>query len=331
MTYPALGALIGPGRSGTTWAGALLNSNPHVLYRFEPFNRMGKVLPEYSDWLRRLKCHEVVMEEIPSLIRLLVKSHPLTDKEPFFPKSFRQAMFGRRALWLASRLAPSLANLYQTLYTPAAVSHLIFKEVTFVKPLQSLLRCTKVPVVYLVRHPCATVMSDVHGQRSGKMPSGRQKNLRQILLDHDPALAERFPEVWQGSDIVERTALLWRCEVEACLREATKHPDRMMLVTYEQLAEDAHSWSRAMLRHFDVPFDSQTDRFIEQLYGESENPTASPRRTGWGDSYFSVFRNPRLQKDAWKARIAPADRAKIERVMGGSSLIQQCAAMGSWD
>lgn len=331
MTYPSLGALIGPGRSGTTWAGALLNSNPHVLYRFEPFNRMEKVVPEFREWLRRLKSHEITQDELPSLIKLLTRSHPLIDKEPFFSKSFRQAQFGRRHLWLTARLAPSLARLYQTLYTPAVTSHLLFKEVTFVKPMQALLRFTNVPVVYLVRHPCATVMSDVHGQRSGKMPSGRQQNLHQILLDHDPSLAERFPEVWQGSDVVERTALLWRCEVEACLREDLRHPGRMMLVTYEQLADDAFSWSRAMLGHFNVPFDAQTDRFIEQLYNESGDSRTGPRRTGWGDSYFSVFRNPRLQKDAWKARINPVDRQKIERVMEGSSLIQRCAVLGKWD
>lgn len=328
---PSLGALIGPGRSGTTWAGALVNSNPHVLYRFEPFNRMAMVDSGYQDWLQRLKANEVSQDDIPALIKLLVKSHPLIDKDPFFAKSFCQRTFCRRPLWLAARLAPALGRLYQTLYTPSSAKHLIFKEVTFVKPLQGLLRRTNLPVIYLVRHPCATVMSDVHGQQSGKMPSRRQENLHQILLEHDPALAENFPEVWTGTDLVERTALLWRCEVEACLREAAMYPKRMMLMTYEQLAEDAHSGIRAMLKHYNVPFDAQTDDFVEQLYNESDNPEASPRRTGWGDRYFSVFRNPRKQKDAWKAKISLDDRSKIERMMVGSSLIQQCAVMGNWD
>lgn len=328
---PSLGALIGPGRSGTTWAGALLNSNPHVLYRFEPFNRMGKTDRRYREWLDKMKSHRFSQDDIPAITKLLIQSHPLIDKEPFFFKAFTQPMIAKRIAWLAARLAPFFADIYRLCYTPRNAKHLIFKEVTFVKPLQALLRFTSVPIVYLVRHPCATVMSDVTGQLSGKMPSLRQEKLRAILLEHDAVLADRFSAICEGNNVVARTAVLWRCEVETCLREAAQHPGRALVLTYEQLADDAHAGTNSMLQHFGVPLDQQTNHFIEQLYNEERNSASRPRRTGWGDSYFSVMRNPRAQKDAWKGRVDAESRRIIESVVGDSSLIQECARLGAWD
>jgi hypothetical protein len=325
----SVSALVGPGRSGTTWAGTLIDSSPDVIYRFEPFHRMTASSADYRHWMERLKAHQVRATDVPRLHSLLSRAHALTSKEPFFTKSYRQRTFGRRQLWPAARLLPPAAWAYERLYSPSVEAPIVFKEVTFVKQLQNLLLYTTVPVVYLVRHPCATVLSEVHGQADGKMPSGRQQRLAEVLQDHAPELAERFGDVCRGSDVVLRTALLWRCEIETCLR-AIEGSSHGLVMTYEQLADDVHTHTRTMFRHFGLAFRDQTIRFIDALCALDPASRDSPRKTGWGNRYYSVYRNPREQKDAWKARISSTDRRKIESIVEDSAAVSQCASLGGW-
>jgi len=324
-----VGALVGPGRSGTTWAGTLIDSSPEVVYRFEPFHRLAPINIEYRRWMQRLKQQEVRQADLPQLYLLLSRAHPLTNKEPFFPKCYRQFTLGRRQLWPVARVSPLAARAYDAAYSPPLGAPVVFKEVTFIRQLQNLLEKTDVPVIYLVRHPCATVLSEVNGQQQDKMPSGRQQKLKEILLEHSPDLAERFAEVCEGSDVVQRTALLWRCEIETCLR-LVQGSRSGMIMTYEQLADDACTHVKTIFAHLGLTYSDQTTQFIDSLYGLSNAGRHSPKRTGWGDSYYSVYRNPREQKDAWKARIAPEDRRKIEAIVGDSTAVSRCAALGAW-
>lgn len=324
-----IGALVGPGRSGTTWAGTLIDSSPEVIYRFEPFHRMATVDKNFRMWSQKLKQQEVRQDDVPSLYSLLSKAHPLTNKEPFFPKAYRQRTLGRRQLWPLTRMFPPAARLYEAAYSPRPGAPVIFKEVTFIRPLQNLIQSTDVRVVYLIRHPCATVLSEVHGQQQGKMPSGRQLRLREVLLEHSPDLAERFADVCDGTDIVQRTALLWRCEVETCLRlvQGSRYG---MIMTYEQLADDAHAHVKNIFDHLQLAYSDQTARFIDALYGLKTAEGLDPRHTGWGDSYYSIYRNPREQKDAWKTRITPEESRKINAIIGDSDEVAHCAALGGW-
>jgi len=128
---------------------------------------------------------------------------------------------------------------------------------------------------------------------------------------------------------MRRTALLWRCEIETCLR-LIQGSGRGMIMTYEQLAEDAYTHIQSMLAHLGLAYSEQTTKFIDALYGLKDAGRFGPRLTGWGDSYYSVYRNPREQKDAWKARISPDDRRKIETIVGDSIAVSRFAALGAW-
>lgn len=324
-----VGALVGPGRSGTTWAGTLIDSSPEVIYRFEPFHRMAPINSDYRRWMQRLKQQEVHQEELPQVYSLLARAHPLTNKEPFFPKSYRQFTLGRPQMWPIARAFAPAARAYGAAYSPPLGPPVVFKEVTFIRQLQNLLEKTDVPVIYLVRHPCATVLSEVHGQLQGKMPSGRQQRLKEFVLEHSPDLAGRYAEICDGSDMVQRTALLWRCEIESCLR-LVQGSQNGLLLTYEQLADDAFTHTKTMFAHLGVQYSDQTTQFIDALYGLNDKSRDTPKRTGWGDSYYSVYRNPREQKDAWKMRISPDERRKIEAIVGESAAVSHCAALGGW-
>jgi hypothetical protein len=328
-TKSRVAALIGPSRSGTTWAGTIIDSSPDVIYRFEPFHRMAPVDPEFRRWFDKLKNQEVTGEDLHRIYEILVPAHALTNKAPFFTdKSYTIRTIGRRQLWPAARLLPSLDPVYRALYSPRPGPPVVFKEVTFVKPLRNLLERTAMPIVYLLRHPCATVLSEVRRQLQGKA-GFRQTNLRALLMEHGPSLVEQFPEVVRGSDVVGRTALLWRCEVETCIN-LMRRSTTGLIMTYEQLAEDAHSWAPDILSHLGIEFAEQTRRFIDSLYDLSVHKPAGHRRTGWGKKYYSVYRNPREEKDSWKTKISTDDRGKIERIVQGSPAIEYCATLGHW-
>jgi len=325
----AVGALVGPARSGTTWAGTIIDSSPEVIYRFEPFHRMSAVNLEFRQWFDRLKNQEVTGENLRRIYEILLAAHPLTDKAPFFQvKSYPLRTFGRRQIWPLARVLRGADWVYRAAYSPPPGPPVVFKEVTFIKPLRNLLERTSMPVVYLVRHPCATVLSEVRGLSERHLRT-RQRRVRELLIEHAPWLVEQFPDVIGGSDIVSRTALLWRCEIEACVN-VLRRSTTGMIMTYEQLAEDAHSRAPELFAHFGIQFAEQTKHFLDSLYELRAHGAGGPRRTGWGKKYFSIYRNPREERDSWKRRISAEDRKKIESIVQGSPAIEHCAALGHW-
>ena len=325
-----LSAVVGPGRSGTTWVGSMMDSCPDVAYRFEPFHRMALSDARFRDWFQRLKTGDVDEKDIVGIHALLREAHPAISKAPFFAeKSFHQPSFGREQLWPLAKTVDWFGRLYASAFRPEAGTPIVFKEVTFIKPLQALMKRTSVPIVYVVRHPCATVQSDVRGQIQGTMPSSRQRGLKDILMEHAPALAEEFAEVVAGEDVVKRTALLWRCEVETCFAAVCGSP-RGMVITYEQLAADAHTNSRSLFEHFGLEQSEQTRRYIDSLYALPTSRAKGTRRTGWGHKYFSIYRNPRIQKDAWIKTMSSEDRHKVESVVKDSPVVGFCAPIGAW-
>ena len=322
-------AIIGPGRSGTTWAGTIVDTCPDAIYRFEPFHRMAAVDARFREWFEKLKAQAVSEADIPRIYELLRLADPLVSKEPFFDdKSYRVRKLGRRALWPIARVFPPASRLYRAAYTPAAGPPVVFKEVTFIKPIRNLVEKTTVPVVYLVRHPCATILSEIRGQGHERNPA-RQRRLRELLLEHAPSYLERFPEIVSGSDVTSRTALLWRAEVEACVG-VLRGCRRGMLLTYEQLAGDAYRESERMLAHLGLAFGDGTRRYLDELHGTKAGAARAPRRTGWGKKYFSVYRNPKEERDSWMRRITADERRTIESVVQGSPAVEQLAGLGGW-
>jgi hypothetical protein len=323
-----LAAIVGPNRSGTTWAGTLIDSSPDVVYRFEPFHRLSPQSEEAARWFDRLKNQEVDESDLPAIYRLLCRASPLTNKAPFFPhKSYPLTTRGREVLWPLARMIAPAQSLYARAYSPRPGPPLVFKEVTFIKPLRNLLTKTSVPVVYIVRHPCATVLSIVRAPQHGTMAS-RHEKLERWLREHSPELLQRFGDVVRGSDVISRTALLWRAEVEACVSMALRS-QQALVMTYEELAGDPMVHAKRMFGHFGLTFGHETAAYIASLK-RVNNPEGTVPRTGWGKRYYSVHRNPAEQKDSWRKSATAEEFRKIEAVVQGSPAIEQCASMGAW-
>jgi hypothetical protein len=323
-----LAAIVGPNRSGTTWAGTLVDSSPDVIYRFEPFHRLSAQSKEAALWFERLKNQDVGESDLPDIYRLLCRANPLTNKAPFFRhKSYPLTTRGRELLWPLARMITPAQALYARAYSPRPGPPLVFKEVTFIKPLRNLLTRTTIPVVYLVRHPVATVLSIVRAPQNGTMAS-RHRKLERWLREHSPDLLERFGDIARGSDAISRTALLWRAEVETCVAMALRS-ERSLVMTYEELASDPMMHARRIFEHFGLVFGQETAGYIESLQ-RVNNPEGAVARTGWGRRYYSIHRNPAAQKDSWRKSAPAEDCRRIEAVVQGSPAIERCAAMGAW-
>lgn len=310
--------------------GALVDSNPDVVYRFEPFHRLAAGDPAAAEWMRKLKDQEVRDHDVPAMYSFLLPAHPLTNKAPFFAdKSYPLRTLGRRQLWPVARLAAPARALYRAAYSPQPGPTVVFKEVTFVRQLRNLVERTSIPVVYVVRHPCATVLSGLNAPTQGAI-SMKHTRLAEALNRNAPALAARFPEVVNGTDVVSRHALFWLYEVETCVG-LVRSSANAIVMTYEQLADDAYGQAESLLGHFGLRVGEATRRFVDALYGLGAPEGRGPaKRTGWGDSYYSVYRNPREQKDSWKNRMREEDRMKVESIVRGNDAVEYCAALGSW-
>ena len=187
-TRPLCG-IFSKGRSGSTWLGSIVNTHPEVAYRFEPFHRLRED-PDVARLRRSIEAGTFDATERDELYAILLRASPLTDRPPFFVKRNARSR-GKRLLWPAARRLPPLAPLYGALYTPRGAPVVVLKEVTLEPVMEGLLRAGGTRIVYLVRHPCAVVHSQIRGQEAGVMPTARQGVLSSLLEKHDPALAER--------------------------------------------------------------------------------------------------------------------------------------------
>lgn len=329
VTNVPLKAIFGAGRSGTTWLGSIVNSHPQVAYRFEPFHRLKSFDAEVRECGRILNEAAISPQDLQRTYTALLKADPLTDKPPFFQKE-PPAKPGKDLLWPVARKLRLAAPLYRLFHTPAAGTPLVFKEVTYERCMANMLQHTAVPVIYLVRHPCGNVMSDVRGQQEGKMPSGRQTVLASLLANHNPALLERYQHRLDEMTVVEKTALLWRIDLEIGMAAIQQYPQQAMVITYEQICDDAHHYVKTIFDHFQLSYAPQTQQFLNALY-DVNGAEKQEINKDLMDNFFTVYRNPSQQKTAWKKKISDQDRHSIEAIVQDSPSFQHLATLGGWD
>ena len=314
-----LGGLFGMGRSGTSWLGSLIDTHPDVAYRFEPFHRLGKTR-SFREVRDRIDAPDFSDADLPRVRDVLLKSHPLTDKPPFFAKSHGRGIC-RKQFWPVARLVKPLHWFYRAAYTPPKSSHVVFKEVTFAKLLSRFLRQTIMPAVYLARHPCGTVASLLKGQADGRMPTVRLALLDNLTRKHDPALADRLGPGLHLKDPAFQNAILWRIEVEEALR-ALDETEGGLLIVYENLCREPISHAEATLRHLGLDPSESLALIRESL--KSNNSGSGPV------SYFSMARNPLHSMEKWKKNLTAAQVDLVLEAVTDSPVFNRLAAIGQW-
>ena len=325
MSVRRIAAVIGTGRSGTTWLGSLLNAHPEIAYRFEPLARSpeGKDLHEIASLLKAGQVPERFEER---LYGALIVADPLTDKPPFFEKVGLPNR-GVHQLWSVARVASPLRRVYARLFTPTDGRLVIFKEVTSERIMATLLRDTDIPIVYLVRNPFGTVASLVAGQRTGKMPSGRLGVIGEIAEQHDPSLITKYGDPHKLS-VEGQNALLWRIDVEHGT-DAIADSGRGLLLTYEELCREPMRCLEAVCSEFGLQPHRNMRSFVEELT-QPGDPAERRKRRDVRDDYFTVYRNPRDQVDRWKTQLTEAEIDTIRAIVEPSRGYSRLATQGGW-
>lgn len=323
---PKVMGIFSTGRAGSTWLGSIVNTHPEVAYRFEPFHRFKKfrTMQQIRAMLREDRFGP---QDVSLLYRTLLPAHPLVEKPPFFEKSNSPSL-GRSKLWMAARGLPVLVPVFKWMYTPRGQPPVVFKDVTLEQHMKRFLERTEVKVVYLVRHPCGVVNSELNGQEMGVMSNKRFTVLASLLEKHDRALAARYVPMLDRLTAAEKIALLWRHDTEVGVRAAANHPNAMVVV-YEELCDRPHEVAAKVFAHFGLEFPRQTAEFLEQLV--SADGGAGRAREPGINSYFTVFRNPKSSMDKWKQSMATEDHQRVMAIAGESEVFQRCAAGGLWD
>jgi len=299
---PKLMGIFGTGRSGSSWLGSIVDSHPEVAYRFEPFHRLRHSPP--IEKVRQLLESEGFQEsDLPQVYEALLPAHPTLERPPFFPKTYGFTA-GKAWVRVPTRKLRIFHSVFKWLYTPRTNPPLVFKEVTEERIMNQLLARTSIPIVYLVRHPCAVVLSTVTGQKQKVMPTGRHTVLDKILKRHDPELSAQYSSNIENMDLLEKEALLWRVDVEKGILATQKYKNAL-LVIYENLCDDPVAVSKQIFEHFGLTFSAQTTDYLnsfEKIHQESNSLSEFGIK-----SYFSVNRNPALMKNKWKQEMSSVD------------------------
>lgn len=318
--------IFGTGRSGSTWLGSILNSQPEVVYRFEPFHRL-RDRSELIGAITRGESEDLSDEVLRQVYSILIQADPAIEKPPFFHKDNIKP--GRDLLWPVARKLGIASRLFSHLYTPRGNPSLVFKEVDLESMMANMLHHTAIPVVYLIRHPFGVISSLLEGQAKNLMGKGRMRILESLMRNHDPALADRYADKLAGLSPAQLNALLWRIDVEKawlCMRENQQG----QLLYYEDLCKNTEERVREVFRHFEIEFVDQVEEFISKSTGSNLNSPAGLNELTQ-NSYFSVFRDPVESMNKWKDKLEKNDRDEIMGIFAESEIIELYFSQGYWE
>lgn len=318
-------AIYGPGRSGTTWIGSIINSHPDIAYRFEPFRHQMGVARVKAVWDSSQK-HQITMQELHKrLYDALLPAHALVDKPPFFYKK-NTRLRGHKLAWNCARKFPVTNALCEKLYTTKGSPPIVFKEVRW-NIVKHLLERLNLPSIFVLRSPHGTISSQVRGQKVGLMPTWQCDNLEQVIAKNNLSLIKELPKPLGELSIVQKNAIIWRINAENMFDYLQQHPDYMLLL-YEDLCTRTLEVSREVFEYFDIPWHQQTESFIKQ--STSNKPSLRATEKGI-NSYFSVARDTTKMVNRWSKDLSNMESKEIYEIVEPSLAYQAFLKKGLWE
>jgi hypothetical protein len=213
--------LAGSGRSGTTWLADIVNYRNDYRYIHEPFHRHQVRL------CRAFGYRQYLRPEV---------------RDPRFLEPARRILTGR------------LRSLWADQHNRTALPHRRFvKEVRanlFLKWLHG--NFAEVPIVLLLRHPCAVASSRLKVDWSGGADLRQFLKQPDLMQDH----LEPYRDLLEGTDdLFERMIVFWCVENLVPLRQLGR--GQVHVLFYESLCVDAESEIRRLFAFLEMPFEHE--------------------------------------------------------------------------
>ena len=297
MRVPAPILVTGAHRSGTTWVGRMLASNPQTAYISEPLNvlhRRGVYGAEVSRWYTYITA-ENEGEYLPAFRELLdYRYHIFKELASLRSRKDLLRMGRDLAIFTNGKIRDQRALLKD----PFAV----FSTPWFMQKLN----CR---VVITVRHPAGFASS----LKRLNWPFDFHDLLGQPMLMRDHLERDRTDmEAMQPGDILGQSALLWRM-IYRSVHAARNLVPGLMIVRHEDLSLDPVAGYKSLYESLGLNFTGQVRDTILNS-SSSENPAELSRK-----KVHSVKLDSRANLDNWKKRLSADEITRIRRLTGDVS------------
>lgn len=290
MNQPIL--VTGAHRSGTTWVGRMLASNPRTAYISEPLNvlhRRGVYRADVKRWYTYITA-ENEDKYLPAFHELMNFRYHLFSELGSLRSRKDFLRMGRD---LAVFMNGKLRKQRILLKDPFAV----FSAPWFAQKLNC-------QVVITIRHPAAFASSLMRLN----WPFDFQDLLNQPMLMRDHLESDRADmKSIQADDILGQSALLWRMIYRSVHTTRSLFPD-FKIVRHEDLSLDPVTGYKSLYESLGLTFDEKIRDTILNS-SSSENPSElSKKKT------HSVKLDSRANMDNWKKRLTSDEITRIRKM-----------------
>ena len=284
--------VTGAHRSGTTWVGRMLASNPQTAYISEPLNvlhRRGLYRAEVDRWYTYIT-EENETQYLPAFQELLKYRYHLFAELASLRSQKDLLRMGRD---LAVFTNGKIRRQRPLLKDPFAV----FSAPWFAQKLNC-------QVVITIRHPAGFASS----LKRLNWPFDFHDLLDQPMLMRDHLEKDRADmEQIQADDIVGQSALLWRMIYRSVHSFVSLFPD-FKIVRHEDLSLDPVAGYKSLYESLGLTFDDKVRDTILNS-SSSENPTELSKK-----KVHSVKLDSRANMDNWKKRLTADEITRIRKM-----------------
>ena len=284
--------VTGAHRSGTTWVGRMLASNPQTAYISEPLNvlhRRGLYRAEVDRWYTYIT-EENETQYLPAFQELLKYRYHLFAELASLRSQKDLLRMGRDLAIFANG---KIRRQRPLLKDPFAV----FSAPWFAQKLNC-------QVVITIRHPAGFASS----LKRLNWPFDFHDLLDQPMLMRDHLEKDRADmEQIQADDIVGQSALLWRMIYRSVHSFVSLFPD-FKIVRHEDLSLDPVAGYKSLYESLGLTFDDKVRDTILNS-SSSENPTELSKK-----KVHSVKLDSRANMDNWKKRLTADEITRIRKM-----------------
>jgi len=284
--------VTGTHRSGTTWIGKMLATDPSTAYISEPLNvwhRPGVFRAQVKHWYQYI-CEENESEYLPAFTELLE-----------FDYHFWKEMRSIRSLKDFLRMGRDFRTFY---YGLEQGRRALIKDPFAVFSAAWFARQLNFKVVIAVRHPLAFVSS----LKRLNWPFDFQDLLDQPLLmrDHLEPFRSQM-ESAKSQDVIGQSALLWTLIYRVVHADRELNPD-LMIVQHEDLSRDPVNGFRDLYAFLGLDYTSHVQKIILNS-SSPENPKELSR-----NKKHEVKLDSRANVDNWKKRLSDEEVKRVRKI-----------------